>query len=240
MIALWVVVREVDVEAYAATLLLPSYLAHLELAPLDISRQSPVQEGREPLVLTYTGEGRLEQYALDSREHALGLIRFLCPGGDTSRLQIPQDDAVWLWPAPGDGHALRVYFSATAQVLHRSLDAPVGQQAFVSVSRLTAFVGRGIVESYLRAWLAHLNITQDGLIVSLGKSSGEVEFQAGAVAGQLQVDDPVSAADLLRFAGLDRRLAELAELVELDFSPPAAESCGVRDDGVYLRLTPKQ
>jgi hypothetical protein len=67
-----------------------------------------------------------------------------------------------------------------------------------------------------------------------------VEFQAGAVAGQLQVDDPVSAADLLRFAGLDRRLAELAELVELDFSPPAAESCGVRDDGVYLRLTPKQ
>jgi len=240
MIALWVVARDVDVEAYAATLLLPGYLAHLELAPLDISRQSPVRDGREPLMLTYVGEGRLEQFALEPREHALGLIQFLCPGVDTSRTQLPQDDAAWLWPAPGDGHALRVYFSATAQVLHRSLDTPVGQQAFVSVSRLTVFVGRGIVESYLRAWLAHLNIAQEGLVASLGRPSGEVEFQAGAVAGQLLVDDPVSAADLLYFAGLDRRLAELAELVELDFSRPAAESCGVREDGVYLRLTPKQ
>ncbi len=239
MIALWVVARETDVAAYATTLLLPGYLAHLELAPLDISRQLPVRDGREPLLLTYRGEGRLEQFPLDPGEHALGLIRFLCPGVDTSRIQLPQDDAAWLWPAPDDGHALRVYFSSTAQVLHRSLDEPVGQQAYVSVSRLTAFVGRSIVERYLHAWLEHLNIATDGLVAGLGGPSGEVEFQAGAVAGQMLVDDPVSAADLLRFAGLDRRLEELADLVHLDFSQPPTDSYGVREDGVYLRLVPK-
>jgi hypothetical protein len=239
MIALWAVARETDVAAYATTLLLPGYLAHLELAPVEICQQIPVRDGREPLVLTYRGEGRLEQFPLDPRAHALGLIRFLCPGVDTSRIQLPQDDAAWLWPAPDDPHALRVYFSATAQVLNRSLDAPVGQQAFVSVSRLTTFVGRSIVERYLHAWLEHLNLAADGLVMALGMPSGEVEFRAGAVAGQMLVDDPVSAGDLLHFAGLDRRLEELADLVRLDFSQPPVGPYGVREDGVYLRLVPK-
>lgn len=110
MICLWVVARVSDVVAYAAMLLLPAYLAHLELAPFEILRQSPVRDGREPLVLAYLGEGRLEQFALDPHDHALGLIQFLAPGIDTSRVQLPQDDAAWLWPAPDDGRSLRVHF----------------------------------------------------------------------------------------------------------------------------------
>ena len=109
MISLWVVVRESDVEAYAATLLLPSYLAHLQLAPLRLAEQAPVRDGREPLVLTYLGDGRLEHYPLDPRQHALGLIRFLARAS-TPRIQLPQDDAAWLWPDPTHRLAMRVYF----------------------------------------------------------------------------------------------------------------------------------
>jgi hypothetical protein len=239
MISLWVVARESDVEAYAATLLLPSWLAHLELAPLRFAEQAPVCDGREPLVLTYVGEGRLERYGLDPREHALGLIRFLSPGVDSSRIQLPQDDAAWLWPDPADPHAMRVYFSATSQVLNQSSDEPVGQQAYVSVSQKIAFVGRPVVQRYLRAWLGRLAIAPDGLALVLGGVSGALEFQAGPVAGQMLVDDEVSSADLLRFAGLDRILAELSDTVTLDPHPPRCEPYGVRDDGVYLRLVTK-
>ena len=239
MISLWVVARESDIEAYAATLLLPSYLAHLQLAPLRFAEQAPVRDGREPLVLTYLGEGRLEQYGLDPREHALGLIRFLSPGIDTSRIQLPQDDAAWLWPDPADCHAMRIYFSATAQVLNQSLDEPIGQQAYVSVSQQIAFVGRPVLDRYLRAWLGRLAIADDDLTLGLGAASGALEFQAGPVVGQMLVDDEVSSADLLRFAGLDRIVAELSGTVALDAAPPRCKPYGVRDDGVYLRLVTK-
>lgn len=115
----------------------------------------------------------------------------------------------------------------------------MGQQAFVSVSRQVAFVGRGILEQYLRAGLERLNIPHDGLVLELGSASGAVEFQAGPVAGQMFLDDAVSATDLLHYASLDRRLNELADLVALDPAPSTAEPLGVRDDGLHLRLVRK-
>lgn len=238
MISLWVVARESDVEAYAASLLLPCYLAHLQLAPFRVAQQAAIRDGREPLVLTYLGEGRLEHYALDPRPHALGLLGFLVPGIDTSRVQLPQDDAAWLWPDPADSRAMRVYFSATAQVLNEALDEPVGQQAYVSVSQRLAFVGRPVLEKYLRAWLARLAIRHGDLTLALGAVSGAIEFQSGAVAGQMLVDDEVSSSDLLRFARLDRVLAGLP--VGLDPRPPRCEPYGVRADGVYMPLVGRE
>jgi hypothetical protein len=80
MISLWAWVEPSDVAAYAASLLLPAYVSHLRLAPLTFASQAPNRDGREPLVLTYVGEGRLEEYRLDPKEHALGLIRLVAPG----------------------------------------------------------------------------------------------------------------------------------------------------------------
>ncbi len=57
MLCLWAVIDEGDVEGYAATLTLPAYLAHLELAPFRFASQTANADGREPLVLTYVGRG---------------------------------------------------------------------------------------------------------------------------------------------------------------------------------------
>ncbi len=68
MLSLWAMLSERDVEAYAAGLVLPAYLAHLSLSPVRFAAQARNSDGREPLVLVYVGEGRVEdQVAVQGR-----------------------------------------------------------------------------------------------------------------------------------------------------------------------------
>ncbi len=239
MISMWAVLEQRDIEGYAATLVLPSHLAHLRLQPVQFAMQVKQTDGREPLTLTYVGDGRLEEHTLAPDEHTAGMIRFVCPGIDDARMQLPRDDAAWYWTAGGDGdESLRVYFAPTTQTLGQSGEPPPGQDAYVSVSRGHAFVDRAIVESYLRAWLSRLGIHETELSTEFDAPSAGVEFTAGAVAGQMFLDDDTAAKDLLEFAGLHAVMGQLDALVELDMGPAAEGKCGVYDDGVYIGLTP--
>jgi len=236
MISLWAWVEPSDVAEYAASLVLPAYMSHLGLAPFTFASQLPHRDGREPLVLTYVGDGRLEELRLEPKEHALGLIRLVAPGIVVSRVQLPQDDASWFWnAAEGSGGRMRVYFAPTAAALGlRSAEAPA-DRAYVSVSRGHVFLGRGAIEEYLRAWLGHLGLNADGLQVELGTPSGAVDLSAGPIGGQMLLDD-VTIEDLLRFARLDTILAQLGEFVALSAAPDADHSAAVVPEGIRIPL----
>jgi hypothetical protein len=237
MIALWVFASPADVESYAATLLLPSYLAHLQLQDVQFSTQAVHRDGREALVLQYQGMGRLEEYRLQPPEHALALIRFLCPQVQAARLQLPQDDASWFWPPPGDPQqTMRIYFSPSASVLGQSRDRPPSSEAYVSVSRGHVFIGPQVVQAYLDAWLKHLGLPVEPLELQCGTPSGGVEFRTQRVGGHLFVDADAVAEDLLLFAGLAPALADVEAMARLDLQHPRDSRCGVFPDGVYLPL----
>jgi len=237
MISLWAWVEPSDVAEYAASLVLPVYMSHLGLAPFTFASQAPHRDGREPLVLTYVGEGRLEEFRLDPKEHALGLIRLVAPQIVVARVQLPQDDASWFWNAPeGSGARMRVYFAPTAAALGlRSSKAPA-DRAYVSVSRGHVFLGRGVIEEYLRAWLGHLGLSADGFQVELVTPSGAVELSAGPIGGQMLLDD-VTIEDLLRFACLDTVLAQLGEFVALSAEPDTARRAAITPEGISIPLT---
>jgi len=237
MLSLWAILGERDVEAYAAGLVLPAYLAHLSLSPVKFAAQARNSDGREPLVLVYVGEGRVEEYRLHPEDHALAMIRFVCPGIVPSRVQLPRDDASWHWGSAGETpEVLRVYFAPTSQALGAVLGRPIGQEGYVSVSRRQVWVGRPVVEAYVQRWLERLGIESGEARFNFGTPSSGIEFVAGPVGGQMFVDDSVTTEDLLRFAGLDKVIAPLGELVQLDLDSRAEEGCGVFDDGVYLPL----
>ena len=237
MISLWASFRERDVEAYAGTLVLPSYLAHLSLGPFRLADQAANRDGREPLMLTYHGEGRLEEYRLDPREHALAMIRFAAAGINPARVQLPQDDAAWHWGAGDEPReAVRVYFAPTVRALGATLGRPIGQEGYVSVSRRQVWAGRPVVEAYVKAWLERLGIDAKGAEFEFATPSSGIEFVAGLVGGQMLVDDRMTIEDLLRFAGLDQVVAQVHEFVALDLGSPAEDGSGVFEDGVYLRL----
>jgi len=189
------------------------------------------------LEVTYVGEGRLEHFALEPSEHTLDMIRFVCPGIDTSRIQLPRDDASWFWTATEQAcRSMRVYFSPTTQALNASIDRPPSPQGYVSVSRGHVFVPRSIVEAYIGAWLRHLGIDDEGVDFEFGTPSGGVEFTAGAIGGEMSLDDDVVAEDLMRFCGLDKALADVSDFAQVDLESAASDKCGVFEDGIYISL----
>lgn len=238
MISLWAVLRESDVEAYAGSLLLPSYLAHLGLAPFKFSQQSKNTDGQEPLRLTYCGEGRFEEFVLHPKDHVLAMIRFVCPRIKTSRIRLPQDDARWYWdPSAEPSQGLRIYFEPTTRSLYGAVALPPSPEAYVSVSRRHVFIGRPVVESYLKAWLTSLGIDDEAADFDFDTPSGGVEFAAKAVGGQLFLSDDVLAKELTRFAGLDKALAEVNDWVKLDLESAREDNSGICDNGIYIQLS---
>ena len=247
MISIWAFVTEADVEAYAATLLLPSYLAHLELQPMRFATQAENCDGREPLKLAYAGDGRREEFAIGPDDHALAMIRFVCPDVDPSRVHLPRRDAAWHWgdaaeaPVPSaarDTVKMRIYFAPTAQTLPKQVAATESApDAYVSVTRGHVFVGRRTVESYVRAWLDCLGIDGTQTEFDFATRSGEIDFAAETAGGQLFVSNEVLVHDLMHFAGLDAALDHVADLVELDLTSSSESPSGVFDDGVYVGLS---
>jgi hypothetical protein len=240
MISMWAMVSAADVEAYAATIVLPGYLAHLRLAPLCFATQATSCDGHEPLVLTYLGEGRREEFSLAPEEHALALIQAVCPGICVSRLQLPRDDARWHWKSGEASEAMRIYFAPATAVLADGAVRGAAADSYVSVSRSRLFVGRATVEAYLQAWLAHLGLAGAAPRLDFSTPSAGIEFAAGAAAGQLFLDDRAALEDLVRFAGLEPILRHVADLVALDVDAPFPQNCGIFEDGVYVHLRSAQ
>jgi len=110
-------------------------------------------------------------------------------------------------------------------------------EAYVSVSRRYVFIGRPVVESYLRAWLDSLQIEDAGVAFDFDTPSGGVEFAGGAIGGQMFLSDEVIAAELIRFAGLQQPLSHVSDWVELEFDAAVEDKCGVHNDGVYIQLS---
>ncbi len=236
MLALWAILTEADIEAYAGTLVVPSYLAHLYLGPFRFAAQAANTDGRQSLMLTYLGEGRLEEYTLEPERHTRAMIRFVSPDLQEERIQLPKDDACWLWTNEESAEpCLRVYFAPIASALKTTLAEPIGQAAYVSVSRGHVFLGRSVVEAYVAAWLEHLGIKPPATF-EFGTPGAEIEFRAGSIGGHLVVDDRETVDDLLHFAGLDKVLKQLRPFVSLALSGGSAAERALQDDGLFLPL----
>ena len=250
MISLWALVSEGEVEAYCGTLVLPVYLSHLSLGTFRFSDQPVNRDGREPLEITYLGDGRLEEYLLHPEQHALDLIRFVCPGIDTARIRLPKNDAYWHWAGSDKPlEPMRVYFDTAVQILPDTSARPNSEGrpdsgrppgsdgSYVSVSRGHVFIDRATIESYIRAWLVRLGV--EGAheeVFDFGTPSGGVDFEVGPIGGQFLLDGDVVAEDLIGFAGLKEALAHVADLAKLDFRPAGSDHGGINDEGAYLHL----
>ena len=237
MISLWALATERDIEAYCSTLVLPDHLSHLRLEPFHFADQPANCDGREPLTVVYTGDGRLEEYRLYPEQHLLALIRFVCPSIDPSRLQLPKDDASWRWTtSEGTPESMRIFFEPTTRVLVNVETRPAAEASYVSVSRGHVFIDRATVQSYIEARLLQLGVESEEAGFNFGTPSGAIDFTAGPVAGQMLLAGDVAVGDLIRFAGLTPALTQVSNLAQLAPHAPDDE-CGAHEDGVYLRLS---
>ncbi len=246
MLTFWALLEESDVEAFVGTLFLPSYMSYLRRAPLRFSEQPPNIDGRQPLTITYLGEGRIEEFAVYPEKHAFELLRSVCPRLDLNSVRISSQESIWNWsvenrleikptsaelPQP---FLMRLYFEPNNDSL--AVDFPPRfdpRSCHISVSRRELLIGRSVLQAYCAAWIERLEGTECRTLPKLQTLSGGVVFQGERIGGEFLLEDDGPFRDLLRFTGLERALKDVAELVSLDLENAEID---VDDDGFRFRL----
>ncbi|MGL6227470.1 MAG: hypothetical protein ACRC10_12695 [Thermoguttaceae bacterium] len=262
MLSFWAYIDESDIEAFAGTLLLPRYMSHLSLAPFHFGNQYPNSDGRVPLILTYIGEGRVEEMSLEPEQHALDLLHYAIPALKRGMVQLPGQEAVWNWTLNGsknqrhlDSHAgLHVYFEPIVKTLpslspESSTFSPF--QTYVSVSRKELFLGSQVFSAYFQAWINlltnHLmleNTASENIPLSFIQSESLTldctpngfTFSTSKMGGELLLENDTVFVDLLRFAGLKEPLNAIADFVVPDLDSPETQ---IGEVGVLMKLAEK-
>lgn len=104
MISFQIEIDRRELENYARGLLLPPFLSHLTLESFRSDRLPGNRDGREPLLLFYSGQGRFEEFPLVAVEHAPAILRRMSLGIDLEKVVFSSAGAIWNWgSAPNFG-----------------------------------------------------------------------------------------------------------------------------------------
>lgn len=242
MLSFWATVTEKEVENYARTLLLPDYMSHLVMDSFHFADQPFNQGGQEPLVITYSGDGRLEEIHLRPGEHAIRILANLKPPLLPGRIELPRD-AVWSWSRENSGvecptgssiPVMRVYFSPHPACLEEESACPFpARDAYVSVSRGEIFLSKKVLVAYLGRQCDRVSTTEEEELPHLIPIAGGYRFQQGVIGGELLVAPDRVLDDLLFFARLKRSLGYLADSVSIDWTACPPE---LSPDGILIRF----
>ncbi|MDO5554180.1 MAG: hypothetical protein Q4G68_10505 [Planctomycetia bacterium] len=262
MLSFWANVTENDVVNYTRSLILQDYMSHLAMDPFHFADQAYNRTGMEPLVISYSGEGRLEEVALDPATHARPLLASLRPAILPGRTVLP-DDAIWSWAASPDNGGLtpggcendvraaesvtapsakptmRIYFASVPGILGE--ESPVAfpaREAYVSVSRGELFLSTEVICAYLSSRCRYfLEDAVHGVPgnddLTLAPIAGGYHFQLGAVAGELILSCDQVLDDLILFARLQRSIGYLTDIVTIDWKNRPIE---MNPAGVLIRF----
>lgn len=250
MLTFWINIIESDIERFCATLFLPDYMSHLRIAPFRFCDQQQDTDGRQPLVVTYTGEGRLEEFPIYPEKHALDLLRFMLPSLVHEAVLIPEREAIWNWDScssnetamfdeanreTGARRSMRLFFLLRREGRDNqifSLDAFPPHfspnEAYVSISRRELHIGLNVVRRFFATKISsfiHRPSTafaapEPPVDVMVSPVSGGFELSAPPVGGELLLEEDAVFQEILAFSGLTRSMATLSGQVHLDLNSP--------------------
>ena len=231
------------------------------MEPFDFGIQSHNGDGRMPILLRYSGQGRREEIHLTPEKHGKRLVQRLTNGVNLAKIAFADDGVLWNWTTwgrdfssadlgeKGEGFengggktanegtpSLRVFFHLKAAALGERSRRPFSpDEAFVSVSRREIFMAHRVMEDYITARYRQLLLDPDadGPEPAIDYSAGTYSFRFGALCGTLIPDDREISDDILLFAGLKEPLEQVAEYLT---DPPSPFRVQFDADGVRLRL----
>lgn len=253
MLTFWGILSEEEISAYAGTLILPSFMAHLERAPFRFGEQASNVDGLQPLKISYVGEGRYEEFFIHPEKHASPILQSVCPNSDPERIRFRQGETLWRWSsdfwngrddklesAEQQPTLMRIYFESVAQTLPDDIFHRFDpKQCYVSVTRMEIFLSKEVIREYFSAWLNLLENNsyekRSDVLPEIEAIAGGFVFHGHRLGGEFVLQDNETLRDMFRFCGLAKSLDELSSLVRPDLDAPETE---ISDDGLRFRLVP--
>lgn len=252
MLSFKAIITEQDIENYTRSLILPSYMAYLTMDPFHFSDQAYNANGREPLIVSYSGEGRLEEVSLDPCDHALSILFEAQLGIDPSKIVLPAD-AVWNWSGCSEMKdregSMNLFFLSRNRFLeYESKMIFSAREAYISVSRHELFLSQSIIKEYLMERIRvimlpdspYMNLlsqkgmeelNSDSQSFSMSTAPDGFRFSLGKIEGSFTIDSPEIFKDLLLFAHLERAYGMIEEYIQFDWKKALPR---LFDNGLYF------
>ncbi len=237
MITFNIEIEPEEIATYISSRFLPDYFQNMRLEHVHLEHDSMNWNGTQPLVLTYTSPGRVEDFAMEPDEHAFPLILSIYPTFRSENAKFLEYSAHWTWDER------KVYITFCPREIHTEPSGEIfdTEDVYVSISRKEIFLSYEVIREFLMAQFAAVGlpleldspITWDvaqGKLIYKSKNKDKM-----ATLNWILTQD-ATFRGIMRFLGVDRILEQLQKsfLPSVKFSQLSDVS--ITDEGMRIPL----
>lgn len=222
-----------EIASYLSSHFLPEYFQNMSLKSIVLDSDALNWDGSQPLRVTYSVPGRIEDFELFPQEHAFQIIRSIYPFFQTEKVQFIPNSSMWLW----DNEKMTIYFMQKEQETEPSGEVFHSDEAYLSFSRKQAFLSFDVIQEYLAAQMGELGMDlKDDFPIYWDDSCGGLVYRNGNVRVQWFLSAENSLKDVFRFVGLDSAFVQMKEVVEPQIEIDAISSSVFSENGLTIPL----
>lgn len=234
MMVFSVEISTADIAAYMASHFLPEYFENMKLEKIVFDPAALNWNGTQPLILTYSVPGRVEDFEMKPEEHAFPLLCSVHPFFQTAKAAFIPNSSLWTW----DEEKMRILFTAKELQTEPSGEVFSTEDAYVSVSRRRIFISFEVLQEYLAAQFAEIGLEMGpDSPMRWDDSIGGLIYRAGSVTIQWILSEADALDDVLRFLGLDLMLGQIRSWVNPTVETSQIAAACVTEKGLLIPLT---
>lgn len=233
MIVFQVEIHESDISSYMASHFLPDYFQNMRMEKIVFDPGKLNWNGTQPLVLTYSVPGRVEDFELHPQKHAFSILRHLHPFFQEEKAAFIPNASLWIW----DSQMMRIHFMLKELETQPSGEVYGASDAYVSFSRRKIFLSFDVIQEYLAAQFGKLGLEMGAEDpIRWDDSIGGLVYRSGNVTVQWVLSDCEALQDLLRFLGLDSVLSQMEDFVDSRFRVGQITEASLSESGLTIPL----
>lgn len=222
-----------NVERYMASVMLPPYFHNLKLERISFESQNQGASRCEPLRLRYSLPGRVEDFFLNPREHAIPLLKTAYPKIESRYVRLLDDSPIWRFRKD----QMLIYFTSCETCLEPSPEALASTESFISISRHQVYLAISTFRQYVEEMYLQMGIElPTDAKICWDDSVGGIRYVASPISIQLEISDEKSLNDIMNFANLLALLDQVNPWAGLDFEEIQNNTVQISESGITFPL----
>lgn len=202
-----IVITLPEITSYMASHVLSDFYENMRLDNVGLDKTFTNGAGKQPLVLTYSLPGRVEDYEMHPEEHAFPMILHHFPCFVPENAQFCEGVPFWTWSKE----------EITINIQPKEIDSEPSdeivstQDAYVSISRREVFISFEMIQEFLTLQLARLGLDlKNPQPLRWDVSRNALIYQGEGISFTWIISEPNAFDPLLHFLNLDRIIKSIS------------------------------
>ncbi|MDO4630146.1 MAG: hypothetical protein Q4C70_13285 [Planctomycetia bacterium] len=222
-----------EIATYISSRFLPDYFRNMKLEQVHLEQDSMNRNGTQPLMLTYTRPGRVEDFAMNPDEHAFPLIQSIYPEFQCENAMFIEHSAHWMW----DEQKMRIIFRPREVHTEPSGEVFSTEDVYVSISRREIFLSFEAIHEFLIAQFTVVGLPEEMEgPVEWDSSQGAIVYRTKRTKLQWVLAEENALDGILHFLGVDCTLQQLSQWVSPKINSAQLAKIYITDTGLKVPL----